>query len=126
MQDLPKFHQLVGDLVRHVGLEVPDLEESRDMFSLVVNEAYTLHLGLLDDAAWFMLAELNDQDIARNPERLMRAMQVNQLAQDACQPIMAIGAEGAINGWVRLPLANGDLPTSLDALHVLLDAVDSL
>lgn len=126
MQDFPKFHQLACDLIHHLGLDVPDIEASRDTFTMLIDEKYTVHLGLIDDVSWFMLAELDNPEISRNPERLRAAMRLNQLTHEAGQPIVALDASGGVNCWVRLSLADGDLPTSLGALHGLLGTLDAM
>jgi hypothetical protein len=124
MTNLPRFQQLVSELLQNIGFQLEQPPEDQDLFSLSVDDNFVLHLGLLDDNHWFALAELQEQVAPHAP--LNDWLRHNALSDQAQQPVIALDEENHPCCYLRLPLEGMNLPEVMETFNQMLAQADML
>ncbi|VVD87625.1 hypothetical protein PMO31116_01428 [Pandoraea morbifera] len=123
MHDLHPFHNVVSELLRHIGFAAFEPAPDQEVVSLDVEDGMSVHFGAIDQASWFMLAEFTD---AITSDSLLVALQANHLRADAIQPVFSLNDDGVLNCWVKMPLFGQDRSTLADAFGELLDVAQAM
>ncbi|VVD93368.1 CesT family type III secretion system chaperone [Pandoraea commovens] len=123
MQDLHSFHNVVGELLQHIGFFAFDPAPDQEVVSLDVEDRMSLHFGAIDQVSWFMLAEINETPTT---DALAAALQANHLRADFRQPVFSLNDNGTLNCWMKMPLNGQDRATLADAFGELLDVAQAL
>jgi hypothetical protein len=124
MTDLSRFHQHAVELLRHIGFTAERPPADQDVFSLSVDDAYALHLGILNEHSWFILVELPDPIGAAAP--LAAWLRDNHLNDGVLQPVFSLDEQDRPCCYLRLPLEGHSLPDVLQAFDTMLDRADQL
>ncbi|VVD91005.1 MULTISPECIES: type III secretion system chaperone [Pandoraea] len=123
MQDLHSFHNVVGELLHHIGFFSFEPAPDQEVVSLDVEDRMSVHFGAIDHASWFMLAEFNEMP---STDSLMAALSANHLRADFRQPVFSLNDNGTLNCWMKMPLVGQDRATLADAFGELLDVAQAL
>lgn len=124
MNDIAKFHTLVNELLGSIGFALGMPEPRQDLFTLVVDDNYTLHIGLLDATTGFALAELPE---AVQPDAPLAIwLQKNTFDDALLQPVIALDAFQRPLCHLRFPLADRAGPQLIAAFLGLLGQADML
>jgi hypothetical protein len=124
MPNLPRFHQRVAELLDSIGFAIDPPAEHQDLFSLSVDQAYALHLGMMNEEYWFILAELPDPVSADAP--LDDWLRVNALSDQPLRPVLALDEHNHPCCYLRLPVEGIDVPELLQAFNTMLAQADYL
>ncbi|VVD64704.1 hypothetical protein PIN31009_00289 [Pandoraea iniqua] len=123
MQDLHPFHNVVGELLLHIGFPAFAPEPDQEVVSLDVEDRLSVHFGAIDHVSWFMLAQINERP---STESMIAALQANHLRADRYQPVISISDEGQLNCWLKMPLEGHDRVSLADAFGELIDVAQTL
>jgi len=124
MTNLPRFQQLVAELLNNIGFELDTPPAEQDLFSLAVDDAYTLHLGMMNADTWFILAELPNPLAPHAP--LSDWLRANALNDQPLQPVIALDEMDRPCCYLRLPLDGYGLPDLMAAFNATLAQADML
>lgn len=124
MSNVLEFQGIVTELLAHIGLNIATVPVDQDLFSLSVDDSYTLHLGMMNDDIWFILAELNSAVSADAP--ISDWLQRNRLNDQALQPVIALDNMARPCCYLRMQMSNHDLPEILNAFDATLACADYL
>ncbi|STQ90196.1 CesT family type III secretion system chaperone [Iodobacter fluviatilis] len=120
MSYLQPFHQVVGELLSHLGFDIGAIHPEQEVISLTVEQQFTVHLAWVDQASWCLLAELGSSHPERDGLLYAQALRYNQMAAQRWQPVWALDPEDHLSCWLRLPLEGNELPTLIEAFDVLI------
>lgn len=123
MQDLHPFHNVVGELLLHIGFPAFAPEPDQEVVSLDVEDRLCVHFGAIDQVSWFMLAEVNK---APSTDSIVTALQANHLRATIYQPVVSLNDDGKLNCWLKMPLAGHDRVSLADAFGELIDVAQTL
>lgn len=124
MNAIAPFHSLVAVLLDSIGFELGDPEPGQDLFTLLVDDHYTLHLGRLDPATGYARVELPDTALADAP--YAEWLQRNAFDETPLQPTLALDAFRRPMCHLRFPIAPGATPELRRAFLAMLAQADAL
>ncbi|MGC7404894.1 CesT family type III secretion system chaperone [Pandoraea pneumonica] len=122
-QDLHPFHNVVGELLLHIGFPAFAPEPDQEVVSLDVEDRLCVHFGAIDQVSWFMLAEINGRP---STDSIVTALQANHLRAAIYQPVVSLNDDGRLNCWLKMPLAGHDRVSLADAFGELIDVAQTL
>jgi hypothetical protein len=124
MNDIAKFHTLATELLHHIGFELDTPGSGQDLFTLLVDDSYTLHLGLLDNATGFARAEL--PDAAHPNAALAEWLQNNAFSDAPLQPVIGLDASLRPMCYFYFPVELPVDPRLIQAFLAMLSRTDML
>lgn len=122
---LQVFHKQITDLLKLVGFDDLPLLSDQEVFSLDVDELFTMHCLLANPETWVILAELP----APLPEEkyIHEAMlHINQPIGTTWQPIIGLNDKNHPIVWLNLPLYGLEPAASLEAFQTVTDSAKAL
>jgi len=124
MTHIATFHSLVTDLLDSIGFELDSPEPTQDLFTLLVDDCYTLHLGLIDAANAYVRVELPDAAHVDAP--YAEWLQHNAFNDLLLQPVIALDPFRRPMSHLRFALAGTDPESLISAFHAMLRLADTL
>ena len=126
MQNFTLFHQLVGEVLKHIGFEQPALTASQEIISIEIEALFTVNFGLIDQKSWFILAGIRPTDETMDAEHYPLWLRSNQIGDSELQPIVALDENNQLTCWLRLPLFGCDSTHALAAFDAVLGTAHNL
>lgn len=123
MTPIEQFQQVVRQLLDSIGFSLPGHAAGQDLYTLEIDERYTLHLSLHDRDTCLVQAELPDCQDTRAP--LAAWLRLNAFDGGALQPVIALDRRNRPCCHLRIPLAAGKHARTA-AFHALLALADRL
>ena len=116
MDSLQQFHVIASDMLQHLGFSKIALLADQKILGLEVDERFSIHFELMDDAYWLMHADLGPAQryAGIGPILRLRHEQIGQW-----QPSFAFDEDDQLQCWLLLPLQGLDLPALLDAFDAV-------
>ena len=124
MNDIATFHALITELLDSIGFELGNPEPTQDLFTLLVDDCYTLHLGLIDAANAYVRVELPDAAHVDSP--YTEWLQHNAFNGLLLQPVIALDPFRRPMCYLRFALDSSDTAPLISAFHAMLRLADTL
>ncbi len=126
MHDLKSFHRLMTEFLEQIGFETPVLSATQEVMSIEIEARFTVHLCLIDQIYWSLVAEIMPTDINRDAENYSLWLQNNQVSTNEYQPVIALDSSNQLICWLRLPLHGCTQPQMIAAFDAILNTAYQL
>ncbi|RUT64465.1 hypothetical protein CKG00_14850 (plasmid) [Morganella morganii] len=129
MQDLSSFHRTAMMLLRHIGLDAPPPPPATDQhtFMLTIDGRYSLSLAVIDEADWYLSANIGAlPHITQNNELMKNVLTRNTLTQLSGQPVISLNEKEEWVIWSRLPLQGTEDHHVIELFEYILKSADYL